>query len=284
MEDEVRTWALPYLEEIANSGTPFGGDYNQFITAFNKCFALMDSAEAVQDALKSLKQGKDSVAEYQAKFDQFTNQTSWSDADHWTRFYDGLSETIKDNLAISDRPIGTLMELRQAAQILDQRMRQRQAEKLGKSLHNTPHTTSSKAPDAMDVDASSQQQQPAKEKHTRYTYLSWMKGKCFGCGSTDHAKKDGKHEHDVCRHCKKVGHRSPVCMAKYLGKPIAAKAATTDQKAASSSTTDAKGKASVSTTTPAPAQNSKAQADLLAKLMAQMQEQSTQIEALKSSF
>src|ERR1700761_9748506 len=212
-------------------------------------------------------------------------QTSWSDADHRTCFYDGLNETIKDNLAISDRPIGTLTELRQAAQILDQRMRQQQAEKSGKPMHNTPHTTS-KSPDAMEVDASRQQkQQQGKEKRTRYTYLSWMRGKCFGCGSTDHAKKDGKHEHDVCGHCKKVGHRSPVCMAKYMGKPITAKAAATGQKAvASSSTTDAKGKASVSATTPAPAQNSKAQADLLAKLMAQMQEQSAHIEALKSSF
>ena len=206
MEDEARTWALPYLEEIANSGTPFGGDYNEFIRAFNKRFALMDSAEAARDALKSLRQGKDSVAEYQAKFDQFTNQTGWSDTDHRTRFYDGLNETIKDNLTISDRPIGTLTELRQAAQILDQRMRQRQAEKSGKSLHNTPHTTT-KAPDAMDVDASRQQpQQQGKEKRTRYTYLSWMKGKCFGCGSTDHAKKDGKHEKDICGHCKKAGH------------------------------------------------------------------------------
>ena len=162
-------------------------------------------------------------------------------------------------------------------------MRQRQAEKSGKSLHNTPHTTS-KNSDAMEVDASRQQQQQGKEKRTRYTYLSWMKGKCFGCGSTDHAKKDGKHEHDICRHCKKVRHRSPVCMAKYLGKPIAAKAAATGQAAASSTTMDPKGKASVSATTPAQAQNSKAQADLLAKLMAQMQEQSVQIEVLKSSF
>src|ERR1700761_7286022 len=250
-----------------------------------KRFAPMDSAEAARDALKSLKQGKDSVAEYQAKFDQFTNQTGWSDADHRTRFYNGLNETIKDNLAISDRPIGMLVELRQAAQILDQQMRQRQAEKSGKPMHNTPHMTS-KHPDAMEEDASrqQQQQQTGKEKRTRYTYLAWMKGKCFGCGSTDHAKKDGKHKHDICGYCKKVGHHSPVCMAKYLGKPIVAKAAATEQAAASSSTMDPKGKASVSTTTPAPVQNSKAQADLLAKLMAQMQEQSAQIEALKSSF
>src|SRR6201996_7836589 len=149
-------------------------------------------------------------------------------------------------------------------------------------MPTSPHTTSTRAPDAMDMDASCQQS--GKEQHTRRTYLSWMKGKCFGCGSPDHTKKDGRHKKDICSHCKKVGHRLLVCMAKYMGKPIVAKAAATEQTAASSSTTDSKGKASISATTPVPAQHSKAQADLLAKLMAQMQEQSAQIEALKSSF
>ena len=70
--------------------------------------------------LKQIKQGGSSVAEYQAKFDQYTAQTGWSNANHRTRFYNGLLEAIKDNLAISDHPIGTLTGLRQAAQILDQ--------------------------------------------------------------------------------------------------------------------------------------------------------------------
>ena len=82
MEDEARTWALPYLEEITTGGSPFGSDYDQFKAAFNKRFAPMDSAEAARDALKQLKQGRDSVVEYQAKFNQFTAQTEWSDADH----------------------------------------------------------------------------------------------------------------------------------------------------------------------------------------------------------
>src|ERR1700761_1732016 len=127
-------------------------------------------------------------------------------------------------------------------------MHQQQAEKTGKSLHNTPHTTGSKAPDAMDVDTSQQQQQPGKEQCNRKTYLSWMWGKCFGCRSPDHTKKDGKHEKDICGHCKKLGHCSPVCFSKYMGKPITAKAAATEQAAASSSTMDPKGKASISAT------------------------------------
>ena len=101
----------------------------------------------------------------------------------------------------------------------------------------------------MDMDASWQQQQPGKEQHNRKTYLSWMRGKCFGCGSPDHTKKDGKHEKNICSHCKKLGHCSSMCFSKYSGKLITAKAAATEQAAASSSTTDSKGKASISATT-----------------------------------
>ena len=106
----------------------------------------------------------------------------------------------------------------------------------------------------------------------------------YGCRSTDHTKANGNHERDICNHCRKVGHRSPVCQSKYLGKPAAAKAAATEQEQPTPSTSMPKGKALVSATTPAPAKDSKGQADLLAQLMAQIKEQSVQIEALKASF
>ena len=102
MEDEARTWALPYLETIASGRTPFNGLYRHFTEAFTKRLAPLDTTEAVREALKSLKQGKSSVAEYISKFDQYTGQTGWSAADHRTRFYDGLQDQLKDNLSISD--------------------------------------------------------------------------------------------------------------------------------------------------------------------------------------
>ena len=190
-------------------------------------------------------------------------QTSWSDADHHTRFYDGLNEQLKDNLAILDCPITQLQDLKAAAQILDQRMRQREAEKKGHTYHTTSQAPS-KDPNAMEVDASHQ-----KKERNRRTYMAFMKGKCYGCGSMDHAKKDRKHERDICGHCKKVGHCSPVCFSKYMGKPIAAKAAASQESPEASSS--GKEKATASATKHAPATDSKGQADLLAKLMAQIQ-------------
>ena len=102
MEDEARTWALPYLETLANGRHPFSGLYRNFTDAFTKRFAPLDSTEAVRDALKALKQGKSSVAEYISKFDQYVQQTGWSDADHRTRFYDGLTEGVKDALTFTN--------------------------------------------------------------------------------------------------------------------------------------------------------------------------------------
>ena len=42
------------------------------------------------------------MAEYISKFDQYVQQTGWSDADHRTRFYDGLTEGVKDALTFTD--------------------------------------------------------------------------------------------------------------------------------------------------------------------------------------
>ena len=46
MEDEARTWALPYLELLAQGLLAFQGDYNQFVQAFLKRFAPLDTTEA----------------------------------------------------------------------------------------------------------------------------------------------------------------------------------------------------------------------------------------------
>ena len=131
MEEDAHTWALPYLEEVQAGRLPFGGSWAQFKRDFTKQFIPLDINESAREALKKLKQGKDSVAEYMSKFDQYTNQTGWSDVDHRQRFYDGLHDKIKDTLSYMDLPSGSLIELREAASKLDRRIRQRKAEKRG---------------------------------------------------------------------------------------------------------------------------------------------------------
>ena len=47
MEDKARTWALPYLEMLANGRHLFSGVYQHFTEAFTKRFAPLDTAKAV---------------------------------------------------------------------------------------------------------------------------------------------------------------------------------------------------------------------------------------------
>ena len=199
------------------------------------------------------------MADFMAKFDQHTSQTGWSAADHRQRFYDGLNDHIKDTLSYTDLPIGTFEELRNTASKLDKRMRQREAEKRGSSSQSTNTNNPQKDPNAMNIDTSRQNQQSptGNEQHNRQTYLKWLTGKCFGCGSKDHSKKNGDHIRDICNHCRKMGHRGPVCFSKYMKKPPTKAAATTTESTPSSSTSTA------SATTSSPAKDSKQQADLL---------------------
>ena len=69
----------------------------------------------------------------------------------------------------------------------------------------------------MDIDAT----------RTREEFMRRMRGKCFGCGSTVHAKKDGNHDREVCVYCKCIGHREAICMNKFLGRSKTQKAAAT---------------------------------------------------------
>jgi hypothetical protein len=65
--------------------------------------------------------------------------------------------------------------------------------------------------------------------HTHEEFLCWMRGKCFGCGSGQHARKDGNHDRDLCAYCKRVGHREVVCMDKFIGKSKSQKVVATDE-------------------------------------------------------
>ncbi|EAU82797.2 hypothetical protein CC1G_10916 [Coprinopsis cinerea okayama7 len=46
-----------------------------------------------------------------------------------------------------------------------------------------------------------------------------MRGRCFGCGSSAHIKKDGNHGSLRCNHCQRLGHSANVCQDKFMGYP-----------------------------------------------------------------
>ena len=289
MEGDARTWCLPALEWLRKDEEPFDGDWAKFEDAFTKRFIPQDPGEAAREALKRLTQGKKSVAEYKAKFEEHSSLTGWSKADLRSRFYDGLADAIKDALAISDHPTEAYESLVEASQALDIRLRQRQAEKKGQTFHQTSSQSRGTESVPMDIDASRQQQggrqgQSASKRPSRSDFLKKMKGKCFGCGSSDHTKEQGNHGSDICNHCKKAGHRSTVCFAKFMGREKVSATSQTQADSNQGSSTQ-----STNTTQQAPSQpkataTANATSTGTSALQKQIAEMQKQIEALKASF
>jgi hypothetical protein len=284
MEGDACTWALPYLEEIQAGNMPFGGVWQTFLDHFTRRFAPLNTEDSARDALKRTQQNKGTVAEYMAMFDQYAGQTGWSPVDLWQCFYDGLNDHVKDALASTHQPIGTIDELCAAVQSLDQHWWQQEAEKKGHTftLGNQKQSDLS----TMQVDATCQGSsgKPNKTQKNCGSYIKHMQGKCYGCRSKDHTKKEGNHKRDICNHCGKTGHRSPVCFNKYIGKPATAKAAATTDSSASTAKPPSAPTATASASNSTLAKNNKTQADLLAKLMKRIKDQDAQIKALKASF
>ena len=110
---------------------------------------------------------------------------------------------------------------------------------------------------------------------TREEFNRLMRGKCYGCGSSAHVKKDGGHDREVCNYCRRVGHQEVVCMDKYLKRPRSQKLAAMvedvedDQSVASSSSQPTAAGAS---------------ADVLNKLLDQQRLLAEQIVKLQQSF
>jgi hypothetical protein len=82
------------LKDLRDGRNPYQGAWREFEEQFTCRFIPLDLAKAACEALKKLKQGQKSVAEYKAKFDEQSLLTKWSQVDLRTRFYDELSDSI----------------------------------------------------------------------------------------------------------------------------------------------------------------------------------------------
>ncbi|TFY63253.1 hypothetical protein EVJ58_g3353 [Rhodofomes roseus] len=297
LTDEAAVWATPYIEAMVAEKPAFS-NWDAFVTAFKLRFETQDESADAKKALRELYQGKLSVPEYAARFREVMERTGYSDGDLRDRFYEHLSNDIKDLLPTTERSTKTLDELMLVAADFDTRLRQRRAEKAreaGKtsstSSTSTPVRTTaapfviSKDPNAMDIDATLQAPKGGNGK-TRADFLKVMGGRCFGCGSKDHVKRDGGHERDICDWCGGTGHKTPVCQRRFLGLPKKATAAATSSTSStdkevdeifspetSSSTSEEKTVAATSQMT-----------DVVNAMLKQQAELAAQIEALKKAF
>ena len=234
MSDDAAVWAAPAMEEFAGGQIPFAGVWENFRTEFRARFETSDESGDAKETLRVLWQGNSTVPEYAALFKQVMGQTGYSAADLRDRFYDHLNGGIKDLLVTTGRETRTLDELIAIASGIDLRVHQHCAEKERERRRSAMHAGNNGTPARnpnpnlipigepvkMDVDAT----------RTKEGYMRQMRGRCFGCGSTDHTKQDGNHERDLCKHCMRIGHLEAVCLSKYMRQPKSQKAAATSEE------------------------------------------------------
>jgi hypothetical protein len=237
LQDDASIWGSPAMEEFANGGVPFAGNWETFCRDFKARFETVDKVVDAKEKLQVLWQDSSTVHEYAALFKELMTRTGYSSVDLRDCFYEHPTTRIKDKLVHTARPIGTLDELITVASDIDVRVRQRRTERdrerkcsgvvtgitatpARAPLSTIPFVSPASEPGVMDVDAT----------RTHKEFLRRMHGKCFGCGSGVHARKDGNHDRDLCAYCKRVGHQEAVCMDRFMGKPKGQKAAATVER------------------------------------------------------
>ena len=223
LEGEAAIWATKYLDRIAkywakatadrkDADFPCGGDWNTFLNEFNVRFQAADDADQARRELDALSQGSRTVAEYAARFQEIHPRTDLSDTDLRVRFRGGLTQNAKTWLTLAEivKEPANLDELITMASNIDYKMRG-----VGKDAGKAVAAPTAKDPYAMEVDAS----RPGPSGRTREDFLRQMRGRCLGCGSADHSKRDGGHGSSKCNYCGRLGHKEQVCQDRFLGRP-----------------------------------------------------------------
>ena len=233
MQGEASIWAAQYLQEIeahtvdptnALKPFPFGAQWSEFLAAYRLRFQAVDDTEEAQRELATIVQGKKTVAEYAARFQQVSGRTGYGDTDLMSRFKAGLSKDSRLWLTMASlhsKP-QNFTDLVKRAMECDAEMR---------NLHRNPRATQPAVdPYAMEIDATHTagsrgsrggQNQPAPQGNgrTREEFLRLMRGRCFGCGDSGHIKADGNHGRTKCNYCSRLGHQQNVCQDRFLGFP-----------------------------------------------------------------
>jgi rRNA maturation endonuclease Nob1 len=279
LEGDAAIWATPFVETI-NTGVAANypwADWATFEAAFRTRFETSNSVADAKEILRRLRQGTNSVAQYTSEYKQYAGRTGYSDSDLRDKFYDGLSNRIKDAMVLTDKPTRTLDECVKVALEIDNRYRERDRERGSRSSwrpssdspNAPPAFQTQRDPDAMDVDASNTK--------SRFSFQKAMKGRCYGCGSREHRKDQGHHERDICQHCGMTGHRQNVCFSRYMGRPKGRP----QRIAATEEHFDISASTSTSTSTPNP---SLGHEDMILKLMESQKALAEQIEKLQGHF
>lgn len=102
-----------------------------FLARFRRVFDRPDHAGCASDRLFSVRQGARSVAEFSVEFCTLAAEAGWNEPALQTAFRRGLSDTVRDALALGERPT-SLNALIDRSIELDNYQRERRRERVSR--------------------------------------------------------------------------------------------------------------------------------------------------------
>ena len=127
--------ALRWATAAVGQSSSLSTSYSAFCAEFKSVFDHPVDGEDAATRLHSIQQGSRSVADYTLEFRILAADCEWGDKALLSAYRRGLSEAVKDGL-LRDRP-SSYNELVKLALLMDQRLRERRAER----AHKAPNTT-----------------------------------------------------------------------------------------------------------------------------------------------
>ena len=124
--------ALSWATAVWTTGGSLSSSYGSFTGELLKVFDHPEGGPDPGKRLTSLRQGLRSVADYTIEFRTLSAESGWNDAALRAVFHQGLTETMKDELASRDEPTD-LEQLISLSIRLDNRLRERRRERVPRS-------------------------------------------------------------------------------------------------------------------------------------------------------
>lgn len=195
----LRGRALEWAEARLGGGRIHPLSYAEFLLEFQNVFDHPSRSSEAASRLGLLRQGRRSVSEYAVDFRILAVESGWNEAALRSRFSQGLSEQLRDELVYRDEP-GSLDQLIALCIRLDNRMRERRTGRDYTSQHASPFPAVSSSPSrrltpfpppAAPLTGSEVcREEPMQLGRTRLTAAEHQRrriaGECMYCASKEH--------------------------------------------------------------------------------------------------